>query len=244
MQASPAETVRTLAHGHRPAQVHVAWSDTVWTAPSATDETGKPLLLTRDGGGLANAMLGLDATDIAVAISYADTPPVDGAPSRGRAWVCGWARPVPSDRRRDAAVTFSRANPLPDLLGIGEGFTLWEVSVDEVRWECDGRTVEIGPDEYHAAEPDPWYGVETDLLHHLHHHPEVIHALTEHIRRRVPEAVRVTPLRIDRHGTIVGVHCGSKMDERRFFVRHLPTADAAVPGSDCPNCPNRYCAAD
>ena len=56
MRPDPAEIVRTLAAGHRPAVVHTANLSDVVAVPSAVDEDGTPLLLIADHGVLGDAL--------------------------------------------------------------------------------------------------------------------------------------------------------------------------------------------
>ena len=222
MTASPAEIVRTLSPGHRPAHVHTAGNETVWTVPAGTGADGVPLLLTRDDGALAQTLNGSDGDDTAVALHYRDEPPFPDAPSRGSGWICGWARPIRADRSRAAALRFSDTNPLPELLDVGRGFTLWEGDVDEVRWERGDRVVEIPSADYAGAEPDPWYGMESDLLLDLYdHHHDVLDALRHRVRHVVTDADEVLPVRIDRYGVTVRV---GDAPARHYLVRHRHAA--------------------
>ncbi|CAM3236439.1 DUF2470 domain-containing protein [Stackebrandtia soli] len=219
MRPDPAEIVRTLAAGHRPAVVHTVNMGDAVAVPSAVDVDGTPLLLTADLGPLGRALAEPTGLDAAVAVRFDDEPPLPCAPSLGSAWLSGWAEVVPVERRRDAAIAFSRSNPLPELLDVGAGFTLWRLEVAEARWENGESVVTVDDHAYATATADPWYPIEVELLLDLYdHHPEVLDALTERMRERLPQAERVTPLRINRHGITLDVHCGESA--RRYLVRH------------------------
>ncbi|HZE37372.1 MAG TPA: hypothetical protein VE172_01020 [Stackebrandtia sp.] len=225
MRVAPAEIVRTLAAGHRPANVHIAWSDVIWNVPAATDPQGTPLLLVPDDGRLADCLRQTDGLDAAVALRFDDEPPLPCAPWLGSGWVSGWAEPVPAAEQRATALRFHDANPLPRLLDVGHGVTLWTVDVAEVRLEYGERVTVVEPEQYAAAEPDPLYPIEVELLLDLFdHHPEVIAALTHRVRHVIADAARVIPLRINRHGVIADVHRADHPDPRRCFIRHRGSA--------------------
>jgi hypothetical protein len=88
--------------------------------------------------------------DVPVALAVPDVPPGQAAPSLGRAWVAGWARPLTGTGARDAALEFATVRPSGDLLGLGRGFVLYRVEVVAVRLEPPanpqpyGATVEDG----------------------------------------------------------------------------------------------------
>ncbi|ADD44576.1 hypothetical protein [Stackebrandtia nassauensis] len=221
MFVAPAELARTLTAGHQPATVQVAWNETMWTVNASADSEGTPLLLLPDADGLTAALRDSRGMDTAVAMRFDDEPPLPCAPWLGSAWVAGWAEPVPESGQRQAALAFSEVNPVPELLDVGQGHTMWRVNVAEVRLQCGDELTDIPAADYAAAEPDPFYPLEVELLLDLYdHHPEVLHALTHRIEHQLPSVRRVAPLRMNRHGIVVDVHCAESVDPRRFLIRH------------------------
>lgn len=221
MFLAPAELARTLAAGHQPATAQVAWNETMWTVTVTADADGCPLLLLPDDAGLATALRDSHGLDTAVALRFDDEPPLPCAPWLGSVWIAGWAEPVPAAGQRAAALAYADLNPVPELLDVGDSHTMWRVNVAEVRLQAGEEMTEIPAAEYTAAEPDPFYPLEVDLLLDLYdHHPEVLHALTHRLRHRLPTARRVAPLRMNRHGIVVDVHCADATDPRRFLVKH------------------------
>lgn len=221
MFLAPAELARTLASGHQPATVQVAWNETMWTVNASAGPDGTPLLLLPDDDGLTAALRDSRGLDTAVALRFDDEPPLPCAPWLGSAWIAGWAEPVPESGQRDAALAYAEVNPVPELLDLGDGTTMWRVNVAEVRLQAGRDLTEVGAAEFAAAEPDPFYSVEVDLLLDLYdHHPEVLHALTHRLAHRLPSARRVAPLRMNRHGIVVDVHCDGAVDPRRFLIKH------------------------
>ncbi|HEY2673468.1 MAG TPA: DUF2470 domain-containing protein [Rugosimonospora sp.] len=149
--ALPAEIARTLVAGHLPGLVHVPR----WAAPVpvryVADAAGQPLMLVGYASTAAEALWRAgNGSDVPVAVAVPDVPPGPTAPSLGRAWVSGWARPLTGTGARDAALEFATVRPTGDLLGLGRGFVLYRVGVVAVRLEppanlqpC-GATVEDG----------------------------------------------------------------------------------------------------
>jgi hypothetical protein len=203
--ADPAETIRTLLAGHLPGQAHVPRWPTPLTARYVTDPTGHPLLLVGYRSPMAEALRTTgDADATAVALGVADVPP-PGAPSLGRAWVSGWARPLAGPDATAAALEFAAVRPTADLLLLGRGYVLYRVEVAEVRLARETGTVRVDPARYAAAEPDPMHPLERALLDDLadHHRGE----LAAMLHRLVPDAhtcgAIVTPVRLDRYGMLV-----------------------------------------
>ena len=206
MQPTHAEIARTLAAGHLPAVAHIACRQGPYPVRHVADGQGRLLLLSPDGGDLMTALLpGIGTDDTALVLDIADIPPVAGAPSLGRVWVAGWARRLDGDEARAAALDYADTDPAPDLLDVGAGQMLHRMEVAEVRYERHGELVDVDPDEYAEAVPDPLRIIEFDLIADLadHHLPEI----TAYIRRQLgavagpgdtPEVVR-----IDRYGFLV-----------------------------------------
>ena len=218
MPVDPAEIVRTLAAGHRPAHPHVIGQSEPPPVASITDPDGTPILLLADASPTARH---LRTCDPSIAVRYDDRPPVPDAPWLGSAWICGWAEPVDAPDRQALAVSFADHHPVPDLLGIGSTHSLWKIEPVEIRLDDGEAPIEIPVADYREATADTWYPLETSLIMDLTiHHSDVLDALLHRIRHRLPEARRLTPLRMDRHGIIVDVHCAD--DSRRFLIRHRP----------------------
>ncbi len=245
MQPSHAELARTLAAGRLPATASVACRPGLFPVRHLADAEGHVLLLVPARGGLAGALRPADGgDDTAVVLDIPDVPPVAGAPSLGRVWVAGWARALDGDEARAAALDWAEQDPTGDLLDIGDGQALHRVDVAEIRLERNNLTVDVDPDDFAAAAPDPLHRLEFDLIADLadHHGPEI----TGYLRRRLgPAAGHHTPLvvRLDRYGFVVRL--GERL-ARLAFPR--PVADRADLGRllhpvVCPRCSHRAAAA-
>jgi hypothetical protein len=204
MHPSHAEIARTLAAGALPADTHIACRPGPFPVRHVTDPEGRVLVLAPTGGASAAALRPTPGNDdVAVVLEVTDLPPIAGAPSLGRVWVAGWATALSGDAARAAAVAYADVDPAPDLLDVGRGQTLHRVEVAEVRLEHDGVTIDVDPDEYAAAQPDPLHPAEFDLLADLtdHHGAEV----SGYVRRTLGVGDEAEPrvVRLDRYGLVV-----------------------------------------
>jgi hypothetical protein len=208
MQPTHAEVARTLAAGHLPASAHIACRPGPFLVRHVTDVNGHLLLLSPADGALAAALRPAEGTDdTALVLDIADVPPVAGAPSLGRIWVAGWAALLSGAEARQAALDFAEVDAASDLLDVGDTQVLHRVEVAEVRYERDGVLVDVDPDEYAAASPDPLRAIEFDLIADLadHHVTE----MTGYVRRRLGSAAgpqdRLEVIRLDRYGFLVRI---------------------------------------
>lgn len=200
MPASPAELVRTLLTAGRRGELYLAER----TGPAPVQHTvladGTPLLLVPDETAAALRSPAPGTDDVAVLVAVPDLPPYpDEAASKGEAVAVGWAAPLPDQRA--AADTFAAVRPLPELLDVGHGRTLYRVDLAELRLDRDDQVQVIDSDDFRCAAPDPVYPDEAALLADLNdHHPGARQGLLQRIRPRLPDAVDVRPVRIDRYG--------------------------------------------
>lgn len=224
MRPTPAEIARTLAAGHLPATVQVACGPGPLPAVHAADCGGHPLLLVSAFDRLAGALPFESDEDAAAVLTVADEPPVAGAPTLGRVWVSGWVSRLEGAAAREAASEFAEINPLGDLLDVGRGHELYRLEVAEVRLECGGRTREVDAADYLAADPDPLFPHEADLLADLaDHHGAEVGEFTRSIAAgaglpplTADDDAPVTVVRLDRYGMVVR---GDKGLARLEFTR-------------------------
>lgn len=206
MQPSPAEIARTLAAGHLPAVAHIACRPGPLPVRHVTDEQGRVLLLVPSEGTLATALRPSDGNDdTALVLDIRDVPPTASSPSLGRVWVSGWASRLTGDEARAAALDYADTDACGDLLDIGGSQALFRMDVAEVRHERNENLVEIDPDDYAAATPDPLRAAEFDLIADLadHHAQE----MSDYVRRQLGPAARPGDdprvVRLDRYGFLV-----------------------------------------
>ena len=207
MQPTHAEVARTLAAGHLPATAHIACRQGPYPVRHVADGQGRLLLLSPKKGALTAALRpttkGID--DTALVLDIADVPPVAGAPSLGRVWVAGWAIALDGEQARQAALDYADTDPAADLLDIGDSQVLHRMDVAEVRYERHGVLVDVDPDEYAEAAPDPLAAIEFDLIADLADHH--VDEMSDYVRRRLgPAASRDDDprvVRLDRYGFMV-----------------------------------------
>src|SRR5262245_39632731 len=111
VRPSPAEIARTLVAGRLTGTVQVACRPGPLPVDHATDDAGRPLLLTRVGSTIAESLRPRDdADDLAVVLSVADVAPIEGAPTMGRAYLSGWVLPLTGTEAQAAACEFADVN--------------------------------------------------------------------------------------------------------------------------------------
>ncbi|WP_189169490.1 DUF2470 domain-containing protein [Pilimelia anulata] len=209
MEMGVAEVARTLLNGRLAGALRCDGSGEALAVCHATDCTGRPMVLVRDGDDLARALLWRTAAgDPLAVLTVPDDPPVLGAPSRGRASVAGRLRRVPDPELRTARIEFAEANPVPALFDVGAGAALYRIDIEEIRLHAPGEHHLIDADDYIAADPDPLHVVERDILLDLadHHSPEMegyFRAMLAAAGIGCPQPPRA--VRLDRYGFVVHV---------------------------------------
>ncbi|GID93685.1 DUF2470 domain-containing protein [Amorphoplanes digitatis] len=206
MQPTHAEVARTLAAGHLPATAHIACRQGPYPVRHVTDSQGRVLLLSPRNGALTTALRPADGVDdTALVLDISDLPPVAGAPSLGRVWVAGWAVALTGDEARAAALDYADTDAAPDLLDVGDTQVLHRMDVAEVRYERNGVLVDVDPDDYALAAPDPLRTIEFDLIADLADHH--VHEMAVYVRRQLGPAAREGDeprvVRLDRYGFVV-----------------------------------------
>ncbi|WP_229075739.1 DUF2470 domain-containing protein [Actinoplanes sp. DH11] len=220
MQPSPAEIARTLAAGHLPAVAHIACRPGPLPVRHVTDAQGRVLLLAPSEGTLAAALRPQDGNDdTALVLDIRDVPPMAGSPSLGRVWVSGWASRLTGDDARAAALDYADTDACGDLLDIGGSQALHRMDVAEVRFERNENLVEIDPDDYAEATPDPLRAVEFDLIADLADHH--VDEMSDYVKRQLGPAARPGDeprvVRMDRYGFLVRM--GKNRSARLAFPR-------------------------
>ncbi|MFI5492092.1 DUF2470 domain-containing protein [Actinoplanes sp. NPDC051859] len=223
MQPTHAEVARTLAAGHLPATAHIACRPGPLPVRHVTDAHGRVLLLSPADGAVAAALAPAPGTDdTAMVLDIADVPPMAGAPSLGRVWVSGWAVQLTGEEARQAALDYAEIDSASDLLDVGTTQVIHRMDVAEVRFERNSKLVELDPDEFAEAGPDPLRAIEFDLIADLaDHHVE---EMAGYVRRQLGKAARPGDeprvVRLDRYGFVVRL--GARL-ARLSFPR--PVAD-------------------
>lgn len=199
---TPAERARTVAC--RPsAAVCAAGVSGSRLLAHATTRAGRVLLVVPADGELAVAVVAAPEGDLPALVMVTDHAPVPLRDQvRAQLWLSGWLTPVAGKDLRAASLEFAEMLPAGPLLDVGSTATLLRLDLAEVVLGEGGGTVEITPEDYAAAAPDPLVAVETAALRHLDDdHPAELALL----RTRVPggwlrDGDVVRPLGLDRCG--------------------------------------------
>ncbi|WP_433377606.1 DUF2470 domain-containing protein [Actinoplanes sp. CA-142083] len=206
MQPTHAEVARTLAAGHLPAVAHIACRPGPLPVRHVTDAQGRVLLLSPSDGAFAAALVPQPGTDdTAMVLDITDVPPIAGSPALGRVWVSGWAKRLEGDEAKQATLDYADIDASGDLLDVGESKVLHRLDVAEVRYERNEKLVDVDPDDFAAAAPDPLRQIEFDLIADLadHHLDE----MSAYVRRQLGSAFQPKNepqvVRMDRYGFMV-----------------------------------------
>ncbi|MFF5292375.1 DUF2470 domain-containing protein [Paractinoplanes globisporus] len=206
MQPTPAEVARTLAAGHLPAVAHIACRPGPIPVRHVTDAQGHVLLLSPADGAFSTALRPQPGTDdTAMVLDITDVPPVAGSPGLGRVWVSGWAKRLEGDEALQATLEYAEIDASGDLLDVGDSQVLHRMDVAEVRFERNEKLVDVDPDDFAVASPDPLRQIEFDLITDLadHHLAE----MSAYVRRQLGSTFQPKDeprvVRMDRYGFLV-----------------------------------------
>ncbi|MGY1858256.1 DUF2470 domain-containing protein [Modestobacter sp. SYSU DS0290] len=202
VRPSAAERARTVAA--RPAAaVCAAGIDGSRVLAHAVTADGRVLLVVPTGGEVCTAVTHCADGDLAALLLVTDHAPVPlRDPVRAQVWLSGWLTALAGEEAHEAALAFAEVVPAAALLDVGAGATLLALELAEVVLGESGAVLEIDPEDFLAAEPDPLVEVEEHALHHLDvAHPEELAML----RSRIPvtwlgRGDVVRPLGLDRWG--------------------------------------------
>ena len=165
--------------------------------------SGQVLLVVRPEGELATAVREAPDQDLPALVLVSDHAPVPlRRPVRAQLWLSGWATPVRPADEKAAALAFAETRPHGALLDVGRSAQLLRLDLAEVVLGEEGAVVDVSPQDFLAARPDPLAGVEGDHLRHLAgEHADVLELLTGRLPAGVvaPGDV-VRPLGLDRFG--------------------------------------------
>lgn len=220
---SPAERARTIAALGGRATVGPA---RVAPLLHHVRPDGMVSLLLPDDHELVAAAWQAPRGELATMVELTDPAPVPlREPIRGLLWVSGWLRALADGEARAAALAVAEERPDPRLLDLGHGAALLVLAPASLVLADAEGTHPVRPEEFAAAEPDPFAGNEAAWLRHLElSHTDVVGALSRHL----PEDLRgghVRPLGLDRFGLRLRVEAvDADHDVRLAFSRPVGTS--------------------
>lgn len=146
-------------------------------------------------------------------------------PVRSLVWLRGTLTAVTGHGERELADAIAAEHPHHALLDVGHGAALLRLHLESAVVADSGGAESVEIDDLLAAEPDPFWEVETGWLQHL----EEDHSdLVEVLARRLPSSLRtgrVRPLGIDRYGVRLRIEADEgDRDVRMDFTE--PVSDA------------------
>ena len=164
---------------------------------------GQVLLVVRREGELAAAVRAAPDQDLPALVMVSDHAPLPlRRPVRAQLWLSGWATPVHPVDERTAVLAFAETRPEGALLDVGRSAQLLRLDLAEVVLGEGGDGLDISPQDFLAARPDPLAPIEADHLRHLAtDHADVLELLTARLPAGTvtPHDV-VRPLGLDRFG--------------------------------------------
>lgn len=121
-------------------------------------------------------------------------------PVRSLVWLRGELRPVPESLMRPMAGAVAAEHPHSALLDVGHSTILLRLILSSAVVADSTGAEPVAVDDLLAAEPDPFWEMETSWLQHLdEEHTDLVNQLA----RRLPPSLRqgrIRPLGIDRYG--------------------------------------------
>ncbi|MGY1722294.1 DUF2470 domain-containing protein [Blastococcus sp. SYSU DS0533] len=199
----------------------------------AITRTGQVLLVVPADGDIAAAVEQTPGQDLSALLLVSDHAPVPlRRPVRAQLWLSGWATPVRPEDQRAALLAFAETRPAEVLLDVGRTARLLRLDLAEVVLGEGGAGVDVSPQDFAAARPDPLAAIEDDHLRHLAGaHAEVLELLAARVPAEVvgPAGV-VRPLGLDRFGFRLRVERPfGHTDVRVPFARPLTCAGQLGP---------------
>jgi hypothetical protein len=199
---TPAERARSLACVSSATLCAAGVGDTPVLA-HATTADGEVLLVVPGRGDLVTALSPSATGDLPAVLTLTDRAPVPlREPVRAELWMSGWVTPVRPAQQRAALLAFAEVAPAEVLLDVVRTAALVRFDLADLVLSDSGPSVELTPEQYAAATPDPLVAVEAEALRHLDEaHPEALALLRWQLTARDagPDDT-VRPLGLDRWG--------------------------------------------
>lgn len=187
--------------------------------------SGSATVLLPDGHALVGALWQAPRRELTGMLEVADQAPVRlREPVRGLLWLTGWLRVLDGREAREAVLAVADQHADPRLLDAGHGATVLRLTPASMVLADPEDTCSLRPDEFAAADPDPFCQHEDDWLRHLEFaHRDVVGTLARHLPERL-RGGHVRPLGLDRLGLRLRVEAqDADHDVRIAFGRPVAT---------------------
>jgi hypothetical protein len=223
LQPTAAELARTVA-GRGSSALHAVGIGCGPHLAATTTAEGQVLVVVPTSGTVAAAVRESPLGDLPARLTVTDSVPhLVRAPVRARLDLAGWLTPVRAEHQQAAVLAFADVAPCDVLLDVGLTATLLRLDVADAVVEGCGRRIELSPEEYSAARPDPVALAEADVLAAADAH---LAALLRRVRLWAGEDDCVHVLGLDRYGVTFRV-----LSAGEFYDLRVPFG-AEVAGPD------------
>lgn len=202
---STAERVRSACARAEGARLAIEGSEPVVTLLHFVRSNGEVIVAVPEDSEVATLALAIarrpSGAGVPAVLELTDHAPLELRESvRSLVWLRGELRPVPASLMRPMAGAVAAEHPHPALLDIGHGTILLRLILSSSVVADSTGAEPVDVEDLLAAEPDPFWEMETSWLQHLDiDHPELI----DQLARRLPPSLRrgrIRPLGIDRYG--------------------------------------------
>lgn len=198
---STAERVRSACARAEGARLAIEGSEPVVTLLHFLRSNGEVIVAVPEDSEVATLARRPSRAGLPAVLELTDHAPLELRESvRSLVWLRGELRPVPASLMRPMAGAVAAEHPHPALLDIGHGTILLRLILSSSVVADSTGAEPVDVEDLLAAEPDPFWELETSWLQHLEvDHPELI----DQLARRLPPSLRrgrIRPLGIDRYG--------------------------------------------
>lgn len=174
MRAKPARSTAASSRDSRswisaspvfpPVRLHVSGAGARQVLATTT-AGGDVLLVVPADGGVLTALRGSPLGDVPARLTVTDRAPFPVRhPVRGLVQLTGWLAPVAEPDVAALVLDFAEASPAEALFEVGLSAVLVRLDLAEVELEESGTRVDVDPDDFRDARPDPVSAAETELV--------------------------------------------------------------------------------
>ncbi len=198
---STAERVRSACARAEGAALAVGGSDPVVTALHHLRSNGEVIVAVPQDSAISAIAWQSSRAGVPAVLELTDHAPLAlREPVRSLVLLRGELRPVPESLMRPMAGAVAAEHPHSALLDVGHSTVLLRLILTSAVVADSTGAEPVAVDDLLAAEPDPFWEMETSWLQHL---DEDHTDLVDQLARRLPPSLRqgrIRPLGIDRYG--------------------------------------------
>ncbi|MGB7381730.1 MAG: DUF2470 domain-containing protein [Rhodococcus sp. (in: high G+C Gram-positive bacteria)] len=198
---STAERVRSACARAESAALAIEGSEPVVTALHHLRSNGEVTIAVPEDSAMGAIAWQSPRVGVPAVLELTDHAPLSlREPVRSLVWLRGDLRPVPQSLMRPMAGAVASEHPHSALLDVGHSTILLRLLLSSAVVADSTGAEPVAVDDLLAAQPDPFWEMETSWLQHLDEdHGDLVNQLA----RRLPPSLRqgrIRPLGIDRYG--------------------------------------------